>query len=171
MRILRVEPRGRALLDQLLVPPLHGAVALPEVDDVALRVGQHLHFDVPGMLDVFFQVDVGVAEGRFGLGLGLLNGGLQRQIVQRHAHPAAAAARRRLDQHRKAQLVGQRNGVGLAFHQALAAGHGGHADLLGQPRAAFLSPTSAMASCVGPMNSISQLRQISAKCGFSARKP
>ena len=53
-----------------------------------------------------------VAEGGLGLGLGLLDGGLQRQVVQGHAHPAPAAARRRLDQHRKTQLVGQRDGVG-----------------------------------------------------------
>lgn len=31
-------PRSR-----LLVPPLHGAVALKEVDRVAVRVGEHLH--------------------------------------------------------------------------------------------------------------------------------
>ncbi len=38
-------------------------------------------------------------------------------------------------------------------------------------RAAFLSPSMAMASCEGPMNSMLQLRQTSAKCAFSARKP
>ena len=69
-------------------------------------VGQHLDLDVAGMLDVLFQVDVGVAEGGLGLGLGLLNGGLQGQVVQRHAHAAPAAAGRRLDQHREADLVG-----------------------------------------------------------------
>ena len=34
-----------------------------------------------------------------------------------------------------------------------------------------LSPTAAIAETGGPMNSILQLRQISAKCAFSARKP
>ncbi len=38
-------------------------------------------------------------------------------------------------------------------------------------RAAFLSPSSAIASGEGPMNSILQLRQTSAKWAFSARKP
>ena len=48
---------GRGFLDQLLVPPLDGAVAFPEVDDVAVGVGEDLDLDVPGMLDVFLQVD------------------------------------------------------------------------------------------------------------------
>ena len=91
-RVAGVEPRGGALLDQLLVAALHGAVALPEVHHVAVQVGQHLHLDVPRMLDVFFQVDFGVAEGGLGLGLGLLQGRLQGQLVDGHAH---ARGRRR----------------------------------------------------------------------------
>ena len=121
MRGFGIEPRGGALLDQLLVPPLHRAVALPEVDHVAVVVGDHLDLDVAGMLDVFFQIDVGVAEGGLGLGLGLLDGRLQGQIVQGHAHAASAAAGRRLDQHRKAQLVGQarRPGASLSTSPSL----------------------------------------------------
>ena len=38
-------------------------------------------------------------------------------------------------------------------------------------RAAFLSPSLAIASGVGPMKSILQLRQTSLKWAFSARKP
>ena len=127
-----IEPRGGALLDQFLVPPLHRAIALPQVDDVAVVVGDHLDLDVAGMLDVFFEIDVAVAERGLGLGLGLLEGGLQRQIVQGDAHAAPAAAGRRLDQHRKTQLVGQRHGLRLALDQSLAAGHGGDVDFLGQ---------------------------------------
>ncbi len=66
--------RRRAFLDQLLMPPLHRAIALPKVHDVAVMVGDDLHFDVPRVLDVFFQIDAGVAEGRLGLGRGLLQG-------------------------------------------------------------------------------------------------
>ena len=95
-------------------------------------VGNHLHLDVAGMLDVLLEIDFAVAEGGLGLGLGLLEGGLQRQIVQCHAHPPSPAARRRLDQHRKAKLVGQANGMGFILDQALAARHGGNAHFLGQ---------------------------------------
>src|SRR5262249_23364520 len=40
------DARGRGLLDDLLVAALHGAVALAEVDDVAVPVRQHLELDV-----------------------------------------------------------------------------------------------------------------------------
>src|SRR5690606_12541981 len=40
---LRTQPRGRRLLDQLLVPPLHGTVAFAEVNDVARRIREDLH--------------------------------------------------------------------------------------------------------------------------------
>ena len=126
-----LQPRGGTLLDELLVAALHGAVALPEVDGVAVQVGQHLDLDVPGMLDVFLQVDFRVAEGGLGLGLGLLEGRPQGQLVDGHPHAAAAPARRRLDEHGKAQLLGQPQGVGLAFDQALAAGDRGHSGVAG----------------------------------------
>ena len=38
-------------------------------------------------------------------------------------------------------------------------------------RAWDLLPICSMASGAGPMNAMRQSRQISAKCGFSARKP
>lgn len=39
---------ARRLLQHFLVPPLDGAVALVEVDRVAVGVGKHLDLDVPG---------------------------------------------------------------------------------------------------------------------------
>jgi hypothetical protein len=58
--------RGR-LLEHLLVPPLHGAVALAEREHGAVRVGQQLHLDVAGPLEIALAVDRAVAEGRCGL--------------------------------------------------------------------------------------------------------
>ena len=66
--------RGR-LLDELLVAPLDRAVALAEVDGVALAVGQHLDLDVARRADVLLDVDGAVAERRLGLGLRLAHGG------------------------------------------------------------------------------------------------
>src|SRR3972149_3363696 len=57
--------RGR-FFDNLLVPPLQAALALVEVDDVAVRVGQQLDLDMPRAGDQLLQVDRPVAEGRFG---------------------------------------------------------------------------------------------------------
>jgi hypothetical protein len=44
----RVQAVGRRDLDDLLVPPLDGAVALVQVDDVAVVVCQDLDLDVTG---------------------------------------------------------------------------------------------------------------------------
>ena len=98
---------------------------------IAMLIGQHLHFDVPRMLDVLFQIDAGVAERGFGLGRGLLQRRLQHQIVRRHAHPAPAAAGRGLDQHRKADLVRQPHRLVFVVDQPFAARHDRHFGLAG----------------------------------------
>ena len=132
--------------------------------DVAVLIGQHLHFDVPRVLDVFFEIDVAIAERRFGLGPRLLQRRLERQIVRRHAHAAPAAAGHRFDQHRKADLVRKAHRFFVVANEPVAARHHRHArSVRAKSRAAFLSPSWAIASGVGPMKSILQLRQISLK--------
>ena len=59
---LRVQVRRRRELDHLLVAALHRAVALEQVDDVALRVGEDLHLDVPGVDHGLLQEHGRVAE-------------------------------------------------------------------------------------------------------------
>ena len=54
---LRRQVRGRRLLDQLLVAPLHRAVALAEVDAVAVRVADELDLGVVRRLEVALDVD------------------------------------------------------------------------------------------------------------------
>src|SRR5690606_6546204 len=44
--LLRRDARRRRLLDDLLMAPLHRAVALAEMDRMAVSVGQHLELDV-----------------------------------------------------------------------------------------------------------------------------
>ncbi len=97
---------------------------------VPVPIAKHLHLNMPRVRDVLLQINIGAAEGRFGLGLGLLQAVFQRQLVDGHAHPATAPARRRLDQHRKTDFAGKLQGVRLAFDQSLAARHRGHAGLL-----------------------------------------
>ena len=53
---------GRSFLDQFLVATLDGAVSVPNGDDVALAVCHQLHFDMPGIIQVAFQVDLRVGE-------------------------------------------------------------------------------------------------------------
>ena len=135
-------------------------------------VGQDLHFDVPRMLDVFFQIDAAVAEGGFGLGLRLAARPTSAPGRWRHAHAASAAAGRGLDQHRKADLVGDRAALRLRLSiRPSLPGTAGTLASRASLRAAFLSPSRAMASGVGPMKSMLQLRQTSLKWAFSERKP
>ena len=53
---LGIHSRRRSLLDQLLVTSLDGAVALAEMDHVAVRVRQDLNLDVPRVVEVALDV-------------------------------------------------------------------------------------------------------------------
>ena len=57
-----VDRGGRRLLDELLVATLDRAVALAEVDHVAVRVREHLHLHVARVLDEPLDVDRRVRE-------------------------------------------------------------------------------------------------------------
>ena len=70
--LLGVQGRGGTFLPHLLVAALQGAVALAEVNGVALGVAEHLDFDVARLGQIFLKIDGVVAEGglRFDLGGG-----------------------------------------------------------------------------------------------------
>src|SRR6266478_4241881 len=57
-----------ALLDELLIPALDRALALAEMNDGAVGVGEDLDLDVARRGDVLLDVDGRVAKGRAGLG-------------------------------------------------------------------------------------------------------
>ena len=59
---LGAELGGRALLDELLVAALRGAVALAQADDVAVRVGEDLQLDVTGTGEVALHVALAPPE-------------------------------------------------------------------------------------------------------------
>ena len=107
--------------------PLDAAVALAEVDAVALAVGEHLDLDVARRADVLLHVDGAVAERRLGLGLSLTHGAGQLGGLLDDADALAAAAGRRLDHHRQADVAGDDLGLGGALDDALGAGRDGHA--------------------------------------------
>ena len=83
--------RGR-LLQDLLVPALDGAVALEEMDAMALLVGEDLNFNVARSFEVFFDQDPPVAETRDGLALAGRESARQIAGPGNHAHALAAAA-------------------------------------------------------------------------------
>ena len=59
-----VHARRRRLLDHLLVAALQRAVALEQVDDIAVAVAEHLHLDMARPLDIFLDQHPVVAEAR-----------------------------------------------------------------------------------------------------------
>ena len=61
--------RCRSLLDDLLVAPLHGTVALAQPDRVAKAVRKNLDLDVPRVLEELLHVDHGVPERGARLGV------------------------------------------------------------------------------------------------------
>jgi len=56
-----------SLLEEFLMTPLDGTVALAEMDNIAVFVGHDLNLDVTGALAILFDVDVGIAEAGLGL--------------------------------------------------------------------------------------------------------
>ena len=122
-----VQRRAGPLLDQLLVPALHRAVALAQHQHAALTVGQHLHLDVAGLDDRLLEVHAAVPEGALGLGRRHPVGLLDLVRPGHHAHAAATAAGRRLQQHRVADLAGQLGRLGGTRQALLAARHQRHA--------------------------------------------
>lgn len=105
----RVEVGRGGELDDLLVAALHRAVALVEVDDVALAVGEDLHLDVAGLDDGLLQEDGRVAEGRGGLTRGGLDGFPELGGVLDPAHTAPATTGDGLHEDGETDLVGGRD--------------------------------------------------------------
>jgi hypothetical protein len=87
------------LLDELLIPSLHRAVPIAEVDHV-LPVAQQLHLDVPRGGDVPLQVHPRIGEGRLRLGASHRDRLGEPARIADHPQPPPAAASRRLDQDR-----------------------------------------------------------------------
>ena len=125
----RADHRRGRFLDQLLAPPLRGAVALAQVQRVAVGVGEHLDLDVPAAFDQALQHQRAVAERA--LRLAPRAGQRRRQLVRRphQPHAAAAATGHRLDQQRKAEPVGLGRQVRVVLPLAQVAGGAGHAGL------------------------------------------
>ena len=111
-----VDGGRRRLLDELLMAPLDGAVPFPEVDDVAVRVREHLDLDVARILDVPLDVDGGVGE----VPLPLAGRGVERALGlvggPHDLHSLPATPGRGLDDHRIADLVAELHDVVCGLH-------------------------------------------------------
>ena len=88
----RVHAGRGGFLDHLLVAALQRAVALEQVDDVAVAVAEHLHLDVARAGDVFLDQHAVVAEGGRRLALAARRARRRNRPPRR---PAACPCRRR----------------------------------------------------------------------------
>jgi hypothetical protein len=86
------------LLDDLLVPALNGAVALPQRDGLPVRVCEHLDLDVPRTRDEALDKHSPVTERLLRLALRGFELGRERVRGRDHAHALPAAAVHGLDQ-------------------------------------------------------------------------
>ncbi len=100
---LVADRRRGGLLGDLLVPPLHRAVTLPERDARAVGEPEDLHLDVPGALDVALQEDGRRAVQPLRPALRARENGAQARVVVDRPHPDAATAGARLDHQRVAE--------------------------------------------------------------------
>ena len=168
--------RGR-LLDELLVTPLRGAVALPEGDDVPVRVTQELDLDVPAAFHEPLEVDGSVAEGLLGLARRRGDRGWQVGRGIDAAHAPAAAAGGRLDEQRIADLRGRP--LELVGWARRVRGRAARAvpGTMGTParraerRAASLSPSAASVPGAGPTKTSPAASTAAPKAACSERKP
>nr|GEU28319.1 conserved hypothetical protein [Tanacetum cinerariifolium] len=138
---------GGRFFEHLLVPALHRAIALEQVDVVAVGVGKHLDLDVARALQVFFGQYLVVAKGADRLALARRQRILELRRAVDHAHALAAAAGRRLEQHRVADAVGLRLQEVGVLALAVVAGHQGHVGLLHQRLGGGLGAHRAHGRC------------------------
>ena len=162
-----IEIGGGGDLDDLLMAPLHGAIALEEVDQVAVLVAEQLHLDVAGAADELFEEDVGDAEGGAGLAAGLVEGVVELVRRQGDAHAAAAAAHRRLDDDRDSRAAGPARGPRRSMRTAASLpARTGTPAFWAMWRAVTLSPSCSRISVARPDEDDARPRgQARAKCG------
>ena len=118
--------RGR-FLDHLLVAPLHRAVALAQVNDVAVRICEDLELDMARIDHGLLQDQLTRAEGALGLAARGADRIEQFATVGDQPHAAPAAAGRGFHHNRQADGAGLLLQVGVALVGALIARHAGHA--------------------------------------------
>src|SRR5262245_23026942 len=107
---LLVEHRRRRLLHKFLMPALHAAVTLTQMDVIAVSVAEYLNFDMADLRKKPLEVDLRISKRCCGLRGGLLE--LRSKLLKtvHNAHSAAAAAPACFQQKRKPKIG--RDGAG-----------------------------------------------------------
>ena len=162
--------RSRRDFDDLLVPPLNRAIALEQMDGVALGVGEDLYLDMPRASYGLLNKRSRITECAFCLAHGRSQGFPQHLRVIDPTHAAAAAPGDCLDEHRKADLF--RPGHQLVDVRRRRCGpERGNAGSLAASRARTLLPASSRTPAGGPMKMMPASAQARARSGFSLKNP
>ena len=123
--------RRRGFFEDFLVAPLHRAIAHTEGDDLAMAIAEHLHFQVPGALNVLLDEHASVAEVVLAKALHGLEGFAQLGRAAAHAHADTATAGGAFEHDRVADLLASDQCRVEAVEQLGAFEHR-HAVLFGQ---------------------------------------
>jgi hypothetical protein len=116
--------RAGRLLDHFLVATLRRAVALEQVHGAAVPVTEHLKLDMARVIEQALEIDLAGAEVAACHRARTPDHRQQFAFIPGRQHADAAAAARRLDQHRKADLArGGGHRVVARGQHARAAGH------------------------------------------------
>src|SRR5436190_22099154 len=108
------------------MPALDRAFALAKGHDAAVRVAEHLDLDVARTLEIFLEIDGGIAECTLRFVARGLVLALQLAFFPADAHAATATARRGLENHGKSDLMRDRRRASDRLHRAFAAGECRH---------------------------------------------
>ncbi len=125
----RVDERRRCFFDHLLVTALNRAVTFVQIHDVAVRVTQHLNFDMAWLFNKFLDKDAIITKSILGFVLARGEPFVGFLIIEGNTQPLAATARRGLDHDRVTNAFGNfnrlfrrvdwivvtRNGINLGF--------------------------------------------------------
>ena len=143
----RRQRRRGAFLDHFLMAPLHRALALEQVHDATMRVGEHLHLHVAGTFDEALHVEGAVADASeyarvaercLCLAPGLGNRVRGLVLAPYDLHSDTAAAGRRLDQRGKPDPPHRRGKRGIVLVGRCFAGDDRQAGILHQAARAHL---------------------------------
>src|SRR5579859_543950 len=134
----RGQERRRCFLDELLVPPLQGAVPGGDYLHVAVPVGQALGFHVPWPVQVTLDEAFTTAEGRDRLPDGRRVLFLDLAFGPRDLEPAPATAVGRLDRDRQPVLAGELDHLVRSGYRTRCAGRQWGAHLGGDRARAHL---------------------------------
>ena len=92
---------------------------------MAVFVTHHLNLNMPGLFNIFFNINFGVSKSRFCFRAAGLKSLGQGKVRMSHSHTASAAAGRGFNNDRILNALGNFQRVLFVFHRSVAAGSGG----------------------------------------------